>query len=366
MFKVELLKDKAVITAYGYVGGYYLDYRNIGDALSGVSSAGYTQVDLRLHTEGGSVIEGNLIYNFIAAFKGTIDIYIDGIAASMGSILAIASTRLHIAENGFIMIHSARAGGYGTAKELIAAAKLLNSMEKNFAAKLSERTGKPVEEIISTYFDGTDHWIDADEAVALGIAMDKFEARNGNLKFSKTDAEREGLKGIFGQYTAALNNFETQIPETDMKIVNMKLGLPESASEQEAVTAIEAVLGKLQKAEATLKTYKDNETAAMKAEAKSLLDEAQSGGKFDASARPTWEAQFEKDHESAKAMLASIPKRVTAKEFIEGGNGQADTKLLTMSWDDLDKQGLLLEMKTKFPDHYKELYKKEFGVEPKA
>lgn len=364
MFKVEKGKNKATITAYGYVGGFYLEYRNISQALQEISDAGYKQVDIHLHTNGGDVFDGNLIFNFITGFAGTVDIYIDGIAASMGAIIALATPRVHIAENGFIMIHGPKAGGYGTAKELIQSAKLLTSLEKNFVAKLAQRTGKTDEEIRAAYFDGTDHWIDADEAVALGLATDKFESVNGNMTFTKADAEREGLKGIFAKYTAIHDSFKTQIPETEMKILMTKLGLPETASEQEAVTAIEAMLGKLNKAEASLKTYKDNEAAARKNEAKTLLDAALQDCKFEATARPAWEAQFEKDHEAAKAILASIPKRVTAQSVVEGAQNPADAKLLAMSWDELDKKGLLLEMKNKFPEQYKELYKKEFGNYP--
>lgn len=366
MFKVEKGKDKAVVTAYGYVGGYYLDYRNISAALDEISQAGYKQIDIRLHTQGGDVFDGNLIYNFISSFNGTVDIYIDGIAASMGSIIALASPRVHIAENGFIMIHQPTAGGYGTAKNLIEAAKLLNSLEKNFTAKIAARMGKPADEIRSTYFDGSDHWIDADEAVALKLAVDKFESKNGNLTFTKADAEREGLKAMFGKYTAVLENFNpNQIPEPDMKIVNMKLGLAENATEQEAVTAIEATLGKLQKAEASLKVYQDNEKAARTAEVKSLLDAAQADGKFEATQRSAWESSFEKDHESAKALLASIPKRTSAKDVVEGGKAHVDEKLLTMSWDELDKNGRMLEVKANFPVHYRELFKKQFGKYPK-
>jgi ATP-dependent protease ClpP protease subunit len=365
MFKVEKGTDKAVITAYGYVGGYYLDYRNISEALSDISRAGYKQVDIRMHTQGGSVIDGNLIYNFITSFKGRIDIYIDGIAASMGSIIALASDNVHIAENGFFMFHGPKASGYGTAKELVEQAKLLTSLENNFIKKLSDRTGKTPDDIRATYFDGIDHWIDADEAVALKLCSDKFTAKNGNLSFTKADAEREGLKGMFRQYTALLD-IVTPIPEPDMKIVNMKLGLAEGASEQEAVTAIEATLKRAQDAEAALKVLQDKEKLILKAEVKTLLDASLADGKIAATGRTAWEAQFEKDHESAKALLDCVPKRVTAQSVVESGQKPADTKLLTMTYDELDKQGLILEMKAKFPEEYKELFKKEFGTYPNA
>jgi len=90
MFKVEKLSDKAVLTVYGYVGGYYMDMRAVNSAISDIQESGYKQLDFHMHTYGGSVIDGNLIYNFLAGFSGNVDIYIDGIAASMGSIIMLA------------------------------------------------------------------------------------------------------------------------------------------------------------------------------------------------------------------------------------------------------------------------------------
>lgn len=365
MFKVERFGTKAVIKAYGYVGGGYLEFRNVAESLSFVSGMGVTKLDFHIHTNGGSVIEGNLIYNFISSFKGEVDVYIDGIAASMGAIIALAGTRVHIAENGFYMIHSPRGGADGNARQLLESVKLLRSLEGNFSKKLAMATGKSIEQIKADYFDGVDHWIDADEAIALGLAVDKFESTSGELKFTRSQVEKQGLDGVFSQYTAHL--IEPQTKQTNMKDVLMKLNLSSEAKEADAVSAISALEKRASDAEAALQVFQNREKEQLKAESKALLDAAQSEGRIEASVRVAWEGHFEKDHESAKAMLAGIPKRTTAKDVVtDGAPTSEDAKLLTMSWDELDKSGRALEMKRKFPEEYKALFKGRFGTEPNA
>lgn len=362
MFTLVKEKDKAVLTMYGYVGGYYLDYRNVAAALEDITRSKIQQVDVHLHTNGGSVFDGNLIYNFIASFKGNIDIYIDGIAASMGAVIIMAANRVHIAENGFIMIHNATGDVSGNAKQLVEAAKLLRSIERNFVVKLADKTGKTLEEIQSTYFDGNDHWIDADDAIKLGLVTSKFTAKNGNLTFTKSDAVKQGLAGIFDKYTATLQ-IEPK-PDLNMKRVNMKLKLDENATEEAAVSAIEAIEQRAVAAEQELSLLKQKEAEAKKAKAALLVSDAIKEQRIGATAKSEWLKMFEDNFEQAEKVLKSVERRTTAKDVVESDNDQ-DADLLKMTWDEADKAGRTVEMKQKYPDVYKEKYKATFGKEPK-
>ena len=328
MFKVEKLAGKAVITVYGYVGGYF-DYRYVAEALADISNAGYSNVDMHIHTNGGDVFEGNLIYNFISSFKGNVEIYIDGIAASMGAIIIMAAKTVHIAENGFIMIHNPSGGVNGTAKEHIEAAKLLRSIEKNFALKLSARTGKTLEQVNTELLDGLDHWIDADEAISLGLATDKFTATNGAVAFTKDEVVKMDIRQLYNSYTALSKETFNQ-PLSEMKQVNMKLKLKEDAPEPEAVAAIEALEttaanaikerdeAKQKEAEATqkltdkLSEIEQAQKATAAAESKALIDAAVKDGRLNDDAEHKavgfWKKSFESDFEGAKSALAALPK----------------------------------------------------------
>lgn len=361
MFKFEKVNDKLVITAWGPVGGW-LDSHSIAMAFDTARQFGLSKVDIHLHTIGGSVIEGNLMYNQIVGFKGEVNIYVDLLAASMGAFLAISGAKLFIAENGFLMIHPPKGNVEGTAKDLLNGAKALRSMETNFVAKLARKLKKTEKVVTDEYFDGGDHWIDADEAVALGIADDKFTAIQGEITYSKEEAVKMGAEGLYNQYVAVFT--EVKQKKSQMKLVNLKLKLKEDAQENDAVQAIESLEARASAAEQSLKIYQDREADALKAEAKTLLDSATNEGKITATARASWEQQFEKDHAAAKNLLMSIPKRVTAEDIVNAGATEGDKNLLKMTWEQLDKSGRLLEMKQKFPEQYKELYKAEFGKYP--
>lgn len=133
----------------------------------------YSEVTLKLHTYGGSVFDGNLMYNAINKAKAKVTIEIEGLAASMGAFLLMATPDVKIVENGFIMIHAPRSGSSGTSSELKKRAKLLDKMQENFVSKLQERTGLTAAKA-KAYMDG-DNWIDAKEALALGIVTEIIE-----------------------------------------------------------------------------------------------------------------------------------------------------------------------------------------------
>lgn len=360
MFILDKQKDKAVLTVYGYVGGYYLDYRNIAAALDDITRSQIKQVDFHLHTNGGSVFDGNLIYNFITNFKGTVDIYIDGIAASMGFVLMMAGDRVHIAENGFLMVHPPTGDGSGNARQLIETAKMLRSIETNVINKFAGKTGMSTDEIRNKYFDGLDHWIDADEAVTLGLVTDKFTAKKGTLTFTKADAMKQGLSGIFDKYTAAI----TQTPKTDLNMskVTMKLKLADDAPEQEVVSAIEALEQRATAAETKLSAIEQKEKDGQKAAALVLVEDAIKEQRIGATAKEQWIKMFEDNFETAKSVLASVAKRQTAKEIV-GGEKPVDEALLKMTWDQADKADKLYDLKAKYPDEFKARYKERFGKE---
>ena len=104
-------------------------------------------VKLHVHCYGGNVIEGNLIYNAIAKCRKPVDVYVDGLAASMGGVIIMAARNIYMAKNAFIMVHAPSACVYGTADEMEAEASLLRKMEGNLIAAYAKRTGKTEDEL---------------------------------------------------------------------------------------------------------------------------------------------------------------------------------------------------------------------------
>ncbi len=150
-----------------------------------------------------------------------------------------------------------------------------------------------------------------------------------------------------------------------IKEIALKMGLAENADPQACVDAIQLMEGsiaKLKNENATLKAkvqgFEQAEAEAKKQEVKKLLDDAVKAGRIDATTRPQFEKLFELDHDGTKAVLASLPER---KPMEAKPAGTADGNLCKMSWDELDKAGLLLELKTKYPEIYQQKFEEKFN-----
>lgn len=148
------------------------------------------------------------------------------------------------------------------------------------------------------------------------------------------------------------------------KEIALKLGLDENADPQACVAAIQQkddTITTLKAENATLKAkvagFEKAETEARKQEAVKLLDDAVKSGRIEATAKPKFEKLFELDHEAAKTALASLPER---KPMETTAPGSADVNITKMSWDELDKADLLYELKTKYPEVYKQKYNEKF------
>lgn len=127
----------------------------------------YSNITIRLHTNGGSVMDGNLIFNSINKSTSKVKIIVDGLAASMGAIILMATDDVEIVDNGYIMIHAPSGGAWGNAVDLRNTAKLLEFIEKDFISKLINRTDRP-KSAVEKLMTG-DNWFDAKQAKEIGL-----------------------------------------------------------------------------------------------------------------------------------------------------------------------------------------------------
>lgn len=378
MFLLVKKNNKAILTVYGYVGGAFLDYRNVINAIAEISKEGYTQLDFHLHTYGGMVFDGNLIYNAIAGFTGEVDFYIDGVAASMGSIIMMAGTRIHIAENGFIMIHAPSGGAQGNAKDLEATAKLLRSIEKNFLKKLMERTGLTAKEV-AKWMDGTDYWFDAEEAVEIGLADDTYAIKTtDSIQIGKEEVQNLGAKGTFEKFAAlAIPNTQPKKLHMDKKALIARYGLTsvtEASTDDEVMAAIDA---KIKAEQDKAKTATDELAKTQKASVEAAVDNAISAGKIKKEKRDEYIARGEKiGLGELNAIFADMQVYETITDKLDGKKGgddkETNAERAKWDWDKWQEESAksaevakaLEEMPKSDAKTFKALYKAKFGSEP--
>lgn len=167
--------DTAEMLIYGTIGMEISSEQCLAD-LAGIKA---TNLTVRIHSGGGSVFEGFAIYNALKRFPGTVTCVVDGLAASMASVIAMAGSKVLMASNSMLMIHNPSVGGEGDSAALRQAADILDKLKSQIIESYA-RTGI-APELLSDLMD-KETWLTADEALEMGfcdeITKDVFEAKN--------------------------------------------------------------------------------------------------------------------------------------------------------------------------------------------
>ena len=125
-------------------------------------------LNIFINSPGGSVFDGVSIYNQIKRHKARKNVFIDGIAASIASVIAMAGDEINIAANGFMMIHEPWSCACGNASDLRRTADQLDKINDSILNTYAERTPTP-ENVIADMMEA-ETWMNAEEAVELGFA----------------------------------------------------------------------------------------------------------------------------------------------------------------------------------------------------
>lgn len=162
-------QDAACILLYGDIGDY--DKVRSGDVVRELleMEAQYKKIDVRINSNGGDVYSGIAIFNAFKNTKADITMYVDGIAASIASGVALCGKPLYMSRYSRLMLHSIQGGAYGNKKELAEVIEQIDSLENTLAEMLAIRCKKTIDEIKAEYFDGADHWLTAQQALDAGL-----------------------------------------------------------------------------------------------------------------------------------------------------------------------------------------------------
>jgi ClpP class serine protease len=118
------------------------------------------------------VFDGVAIYNALKRHAAAITVWIDGIAASIASMIAMAGDEVVVPENAMLMLHDPSGLVMGTAADMRAMAEALDRMKAGMVAAYRDKSGRDDAEIEALMAAET--WLSAQEAVALGLA-DRLE-----------------------------------------------------------------------------------------------------------------------------------------------------------------------------------------------
>lgn len=129
---------------------------------------------LRIHSPGGEVFDGNAIYNALKRHPGGVTVQIEGLAASMATVIALAGSPVRMAANGFYMIHNPWGVALGDAGDMREQADLLDKIQTGIVNAYVAKSGKTAEQV-QAWMDA-ETWFTAEEALAAGFVDEITES----------------------------------------------------------------------------------------------------------------------------------------------------------------------------------------------
>lgn len=159
--------DSAEITIYDEIGFWGVTAQSFAKDLKALGN-NLKQIDLRIHSPGGDVFDGIAIYNLLKNHPANKTVYIDGLAASMASVIAMAGNTIIMPENAMMMIHKPWGIQGGDADDMRKYADLLDKVEDTLIPAYAEKTGKSAEELAEMLSEET--WLNGKECVEHGFA----------------------------------------------------------------------------------------------------------------------------------------------------------------------------------------------------
>ena len=202
--------------------GIDITAEGVKDQLEGIEPN--SEIEVNLHTSGGDVFEGYAIASLLSQFKTKGIVH--GLAASMGSYIALRLDSLEMNEGSMLMIHNPFSGGCGDAESLRKEADRLDQVKADMVKTYQAKLGDDACEMM----DATT-WISASEAVELGLATLREKqfvtaAFSGNLNCSKYDnlfaKSNKKLSADLLQITTKLGEAEAKASAAELAAEDLK------------------------------------------------------------------------------------------------------------------------------------------------
>lgn len=164
------VESAAEIFIYGDIGeSWYGDSVTAAQFVKDIAGLSAQAITVRLNSYGGSVTDGIAIHNAIKRHPAAVTVCIDGLAASIASLIAMAGDVVEMAENAMLMVHAPWTSAGGNAADLRATADMLDSWANAMSTSYASKSGQSAPDMLAILTDGADHWYTAAEAHAMGF-----------------------------------------------------------------------------------------------------------------------------------------------------------------------------------------------------
>jgi ATP-dependent Clp protease protease subunit len=168
---------------------------------------GAKEIDVYINSNGGGVFAGFAIYNILRRQEATINTYVDGIAASIASVILQSGSRRYAAKNSIIMIHNPLTVAMGYAEDLRKVADSLDTIREPIIDSYDDRSKIDRDKIVDLMDSET--YMTADEALEWGF-IDEI-------------IDREAVSPDRAPEPVDLSCYEKVVAENDLQLRQYKI-----------------------------------------------------------------------------------------------------------------------------------------------
>jgi ATP-dependent protease ClpP protease subunit len=144
-YSIRAIDEGEEISIHDEIGACGVTAKAFLDELGELKDASH--ITLRINSPGGSVFDGIAIYNALRRHPARITVVVEGIAASIASVIVCAGDEVVMPENAILMLHEPSAVVSGTADDLLSMAAALEKMRVGLVSAYRDKSGLPDTEI---------------------------------------------------------------------------------------------------------------------------------------------------------------------------------------------------------------------------
>ena len=196
----------AEIYMYGVIGsGLDIDANVVVAEIENLRKKGCRNFRFYVNSEGGEVIQGSALFNYLDRTDIEVEWVVDGVAASMMAMLiSNPKHKVKAAKYASFMYHRVQGSCYGNSDEVRNLAAMIDTFEKSLVDMMASRMKVDAASVKKEFFtDGLDHWMNAEEAMRRGLVDEIISGKN-----ITSPKELVSSKDVFNFYNKQLINYK--------------------------------------------------------------------------------------------------------------------------------------------------------------
>ena len=362
----------AEVYMYGVIGaGLDIDTNVVVAAIENLRKQGCRNFKFYVNSEGGEVVQGCALFNYLDRTDIDVEWVIDGLAASMMAMLITNPRhRVTAARYAKLMYHRVQGSVYGNSAEVRSMAEMIDKFETSLIEMMARRMNEPVDEVRKEFFtDGLDHWMTAEEALKRGLVDNIIEGRN----IAEPAADIKSARAVFDFYNKQLLNLINNKPTNTMDRAKIASLLNKQEKDIETDEALEGAVKAMADDNANLRnelsaekqktaTLEGQVKAMNEAKVKQLVDEAIAAKKIGEDERETYTQLATNDFAMAEKILGKMQGVNPVVDQLQKPAVNEAEKGWT--FDDYHRKGKLENLMNTNPARYAELFEAKYGHKP--